>query len=160
MKRTPAFVRYPVGRSPWLRRWLLGLWSTGALFTLLAVFSPFMSVWHAQKTIILIAFVALAGWALRRFWHSQQPRYLVWTGENWQLEQEDHTPLPQPGCVEVRLDAQYGLLLYYRQVSQRCMTGTWLWADAQADPQRWHLLRCALYFLPAGVASAAMSERA
>lgn len=76
-----------------------------------------------------------------RFWRQQSPRQLRWDGERWWLAERDHAH--EGAEIQVRLDAQRCLLLWFRPVNGR--RPVWLWAQASADPQHWHLLRCALY---------------
>ena len=85
------------------------------------------------------------------------PRRLRWDGERWWVI--DSRGEQEGAQVQVRLDAQRWMLLWLvhpvMSGAQRWMLlwflpvgssrGTWLWAQASVDPQRWHLLRCALY---------------
>ena len=83
----------------------------------------------------------LASLGCWRFWRQQAARQLRWDGERWWLIDagREHEGAPP----QVRLDAQRWLLLWFRPLAGG--RGMWLWAQASADPQRWHLLRCALY---------------
>ena len=69
------------------------------------------------------------------------PRRLRWDGEHWWVI--DSRGEQEGAQVQVRLDAQRWMLLWFLPVGSS--RGTWLWAQASVDPQRWHLLRCALY---------------
>ena len=79
------------------------------------------------------------------------PRRLRWDGERWWVI--DSRGEQEGAQVQVRLDAQRWMLLWFRPVGSS--RGTWLWAQASVDPQRWHLLRCALY-LPQSSADATL----
>ena len=86
------------------------------------------------------------GWGLRCFWRRQRRRNLRWDGMEWFLLEPEHDPVIEaasPGEVRVQLDLQQCLLLRWHGQPGRQLE--WLWADSASDPQRWHLLRCALY---------------
>ncbi|WOP16618.1 hypothetical protein [Ottowia sp. SB7-C50] len=93
----------------------------------------------------MIASCVVASAALGWFWRRQIGRELRWDGECWWLGVPGQ-PLEQGGDdarLQVRLDAQRWMLLWFTAPGEP--RGTWLWAQASADPARWHLLRCALY---------------
>ena len=69
------------------------------------------------------------------------PRRLRWDGERWWVI--DSRGEQEGAQVQVRLDAQRWMLLWFHDPA--AARATWLWAQASHDPVRWHLLRCALY---------------
>ncbi|MDO5626045.1 MAG: hypothetical protein Q4G71_15320 [Pseudomonadota bacterium] len=139
LKTAPA-VTYPVGRSRRLALLLAAPWVLAALCLLSVLVWPFANAPTAVGALLAVLVLLLNGWALRRFWRAQVVRQLIWDGQAWHLD----APVAQgSGEISVRLDVQHCLLLLYRAPGAR--RGTWLWADAAAYPQRWHLLRCALY---------------
>ena len=141
MKEAPLVV-YPVGKTRWLA-WVLAVgWSLGALMLSLIHFLYFPVDGSRLSTIFMVATALLSGAALMAWWRRQATCTIRWDGERWHLlgaEQPD--AMADGGRIEVALDAQRALLLRYRtDVSSR-----WLWAQASSAPERWHLLRCAIY---------------
>ena len=85
------------------------------------------------------------------------PRRLRWDGERWWVI--DSRGEQEGAQVEVRLDAQRWMLLWFHDPA--AARATWLWAQASHDPVRWHLLRCALYSAaPLAAGSPADASRA
>lgn len=83
---------------------------------------------------------------LLHFWRArQQPRALHWNGRLWRVQaapgSQERVELAAPN---IALDAQRCLLLCCR--ARKSWRTFWLWLDADAAPEHWHALRCALYF--------------
>lgn len=140
-------VSYPVGRSAALAAVLAWPVAGGALLAIWACFSTWASALPALNAIILIVVVVVAAGAAWHFWRGQVPRTLHWDGVQWFLGDAAAGGAPDLGqegaSLQVRADAQRWLLLWFAPSGRR--GGRWLWAQASADPARWHLLRCALY---------------
>ena len=149
MHHAPA-VTYPIGRARSLRWGLVAFWLLGALPVVCMLFMPLAQEGPAQEAMISVVIVAviwgLSGLGLARFWRRQDPGALRWDGADWWLDGPDQgasAVTPSPGRAAVRLDLQRCLLLHWRANGRGPVR--WVWADADADPARWHLLRCALY---------------
>ncbi len=137
MTDAPA-VSYPVGRTPTLAIMLALLWLAGLL--------PAAVIVRQQDGLGVFAIglgLLAAGAALSAFWRGQRARLLRWDGACWGLREGALESTSDEARVAVHLDLQRVLLLSYRD-PQRARR-SWLWAQASSDPQRWHLLRCALY---------------
>ena len=151
----PPSVTYPIGRTPPLRRVLVVLWLLGWVPCLWLIFGALTGATQAQAAMNLIvicgAALAATGCAQWRFWGQQRERQLHWDGADWFLLELDGGALDQMsavGSATVRVDLQRCLLLRWRGRGDH--KRRWLWADAGVDPQRWHLLRCALYSKTSG----------
>jgi hypothetical protein len=134
-------VTYPVVPGPVLAAGMMGLAFSGPLI-LIATFvvAGVPSVFLAAAVLVGCAVVAAGCW---RFWKRQQrPRVLRWDGERWWLTAAGQDVAMDR--VQVRLDWQRWMLLWCRPAGSR-RGGEWLWIQAATDPQRWQLLRCALY---------------
>ncbi len=150
MLNAPA-VHYPVGRASSLGWLLAALWFVGALPYSWMLFEVLAHAGIAQEAIISVAFCGLlwllAGLALLCFWRFQVPACLHWDGDGWRLGVGETLPSSisayAAGQPAVRLDLQRCLLIRWQAPGGG--GARWLWADASADPQHWHLLRCALY---------------
>ncbi|MFD1893674.1 hypothetical protein [Ottowia beijingensis] len=136
----PAVV-YAVGRTRALAVWLTALSAGGLLMLVSVFFWPPAGAHTAQAAIFLLVFSTAAMLGCWHFWRGQVPRRLRWDGERWWVI--DSHGEQEGAQVQVRLDAQRWMLLWFRPVGSS--RGRWLWAQASVDPQRWHLLRCALY---------------
>lgn len=155
MTDAPA-VTYPVGRTPTLARVLALLWLAGLPPAVMVV----LQQGPAVAVVIGLGLLA-AGAALYSFWRGQRARQLRWDGANWGLCEGAQESGGDEARVELHLDLQRLLLLSYRDAGQP--RRQWLWAQASSDPQRWHLLRCALYSSAKSVAQSpadAEAERA
>ena len=137
-------VRYPAVRSRRLARVLFVLAAVQLLALLL------FAVLSHSPSPAAIAAQSLAAAAvctlLLHFWRArQQPRELHWDGQLWRVQaapgSQDSVELEAPA---VALDAQRCLLLCCRV--RKSWRTLWLWLDADAAPEHWHALRCALYF--------------
>ena len=140
MTDAPA-VSHPVGRTPALGRGLLALWLAGALLVAIVLVQPQAA--RGLASAVLLPTLLLTGVALLRFWRQQRARQLVWDGACWGVREAGGESFDDGTRVEVRLDLQRAALLLLRDPRER--RPLWLWAQASSDPQRWHLLRCALY---------------
>ena len=137
-------VRYPAVRSRRLAWALLVLAAVQLLALLL------LAVLSHSPSPAAIAAQSLAAAAvctlLLQFWRArQQPRELHWDGQLWRVQaapgSQDSVELE---ASTVALDAQRCLLLCCR--ARKSWRTLWLWLDADAAPEHWHALRCALYF--------------
>ena len=157
-------VAYPTGRSGALATVVAGLVCSGWLAALWVYFWAPALVHQAPVAILLILSCLASAGAAWHFWRRQIARTLRWDGAHWFLS----TAVPplelggEGAQVQVRLDAQRWMLLWFRAAGDR--RGQWLWVQARSEPPRWHLLRCALY-LPVtsantGGLSGADTERA
>ena len=143
-------VHYPVGRAASLGWLLTALWLLAAVPGVWMLFEALVQAGSAQAAIVSVAFCSflwlLAGLGLLGFWRRQVPRRLHWDGESWRLGVGETLPDAisslAPGTPAARLDLQRCLLIRWQAPGSQAR---WLWADALADPQHWHLLRCALY---------------
>ncbi|MDO5288153.1 MAG: hypothetical protein Q4F13_00765 [Pseudomonadota bacterium] len=141
MKVAPAVI-YPTGRSGRLLVLLVLPWLLAVFILLAGLLEAYNHAvsWPALIGQAMLSLVALllSGWSLGRFWQAQAVCQLAWDGQGWYLDGADRA-----GQVTVCLDVQHAMLLCYWWPDRSGRT--WLWADAQAFVQRWHLLRCALY---------------
>jgi len=154
MKGAPV-VLYPVGRTPVLGVALAVLGAAGLLVAAGRwLTGPFPADWRLGGLLAL--WLAVAG-GLWHFWRTQTRRWLMFDGERWQLGEPDAEDRPVGlvplTAVSVAFDGQRSLLLRLRadrgDPQQPRLPTAWLWTTRQADPQRWHLLRAALYSPPA-----------
>jgi hypothetical protein len=140
MSGVPAVV-YPVGRTKALAVVLTALVASGWLLALYACFWPPALIPSAPAAIVSMVSCAAVSVGCWRFWRAQTARHLRWDGERWWLVEAGSELEGAP--LQLRLDAQRWMLLWFRPLSAR--RAIWLWAEASTDPQRWQLLRCALY---------------
>lgn len=144
MHNAPS-VTYPVGRSRFLGAWLVLLWLAGAGVAGLWWRSP---GGHGWRLALVLAALALAAALAGRLWRSLGAQDLCWNGSTWQLQARG-TAAPAhevQGSLRVHLDLQRRLLLCLQAApAQGRASRHWLWAEAAADPARWHALRCAVY---------------
>lgn len=135
-------VTYPVGRSRFLAMLLLLLWLAGAGAAGLWWRAPGGQGW---RLALVLASLGLAGVLAWRFWRSLRAQALCWDGQSWRLRAG--APGPEAaGGLSVHLDLQRHLLLCLRERPEGGRAAWhWLWAEAAADPGRWHALRCAVY---------------
>ena len=144
-------VHYPVGRAASLGWLLTALWLLATVPGVWMLFEALAQVGSARAAIVSVAFCSflwlMAGLGLLGFWRRQVPRRLHWDGESWRLGVGETLPDAisslAPGTPAARLDLQRCLLIRWQAPGGG--GARWLWADASADPQHWHLLRCALY---------------
>lgn len=132
-------VVYPLGRSPFLRRLLLGLWLAGLLGIVLWAAQARLSAGHAAGA--LVALVG-AGMAARISWKNQPVGQLAWDGETWAWESvgcQSGSAMPE---LSVIADLQSRLLLRLDNQPGACL---WLWAERSSLPERWLDLRRAVY---------------
>ena len=135
-------VVYPLGRSSFLGRLLLGLWLAGLFSALLWWYLTRQLDWR-----MALAFVAvlLAGVAARTSWNHLPGGQLAWDGAVWRWESASY----QTGVAELELlvvaDFQRRLLL---RLENHARASLWLWAEQSAMPERWLDLRRAVYSPP------------
>ncbi|WP_137896431.1 hypothetical protein [Ramlibacter sp. 2FC] len=138
-------VTYPVGRSRFLALLLLSLWLAGAGVAGLWWRAPGGQGW--RLALVLAALLLAAGLAWR-FWRSLAALALCWDGHSWRLRAgaPDMAAPELAGRLSVQLDLQRHLLLcLHGRPEDGRPAQLWLWAEAKADPARWHALRCAVY---------------
>ena len=146
-------VRFPVGRTPALGVVLLALTIIGALLGI-AAWSSSASQADGRWGVVVVAWLCVST-GLWRFWRQQTRRWLAFDGEAWSIQGRDVADpladLVPLTSVHVVFDWQRSLLLQLKAGTsdRRRMATPWIWAARQADPQRWHLLRAALYSPPA-----------
>jgi hypothetical protein len=137
-------VTYPVGRSRFLVRALIVLWSAGAAVTLSWAAAEGALGWRLAVAAGLVLVSGLAAW---RTWRNGAQGFLRWDGVDWRFG-ESRTG-DDPTCqVTVALDFQGDLLLAVRpqeRPDRHARTPRWLWLERRHDPARWHALRCAVY---------------
>ena len=151
-------IRYPAVRSRRLAWALLFLAAVQLLALLLLAALNHVPSPTAIATQSLVA--AAVGALLLHFWHArQQPRELHWDGQLWRVQaapgSQDSVELEAPA---VALDTQRCLLLCCR--ARKSWRTHWLWLDADAAPEHWHALRCALYFCLDNLGAARRLEEA
>lgn len=151
-------VTFPVGRTATLAMGLAVLVWVGWGLAFFVSFGHPVAVGKARPAIVLLVPCLIAAGACWRFWRLQVPRQLCWDGERWHLITAGAEEGGDGARVQVRLDAQRWMLLWFRAAGAR--RGTWLWAQASTAPQRWHLLRCALYLPQTSAAPGVDVERA
>lgn len=142
----PPPVSHAVGRSVRLAALLAAPWLLGAGCAAYAVHLGSARVPSLALAGILVCALAFSAVTLALFWWRQSPGQLAWDGAQWRLQNETrdrHCDAWVLSGVEVRLDLQTALLLQAWRSGRR--RGVWLWAEANDDRARWHLLRCALY---------------
>lgn len=132
-------VIYPLGRSRFLGRVLLGVWLAGLVLVLLWYCIARELDW---RLAISFAAVAGTGVAARIGWNNAVAGQLTWDGEFWRWESLSY----QTGIAEYELsviaDFQYMLLL---RLENQAHARLWLWAERGAMPERWLDLRRAVY---------------
>jgi toxin CptA len=132
-------VVYPLGRSHFLRRLLLGLWLAGLLLTMLWLYVGQRLDWRVASAF---AAVLGAGAAVRAGWNNMPTGQLVWDGKAWRWESASY----QTGIAEHELsiiaDFQSRLLL---RLENPASASLWLWMERSAFPERWLDLRRAVY---------------
>ena len=135
-------VRYPAVRS---RRLAWALFVLAAAQVLALLLFVILSHSPSPATIAAQSLAAAVCSLLLHFWRTQQPRELHWDGQLWRVQaapgSQDSVELEAPA---IALDAQHCLLLCCR--ARKSWRTLWLWLDADAAPEHWHALRCALYF--------------
>ncbi|NZA02934.1 hypothetical protein H0I39_16510 [Ottowia beijingensis] len=108
----PAVV-YAVGRTRALAVWLTAL-SAGGLLMLVSVFLASSRRPHSASSYLFIGFSTAAMLGCWHFWRGQVPRRLRWDGERWWVI--DSHGEQEGAQVQVRLDAQRWMLLWFRPV--------------------------------------------
>ena len=152
MRCAPSVI-YPVGRSSFLARLLIGLGlSSVLLLTLWGWYATAFGRW--EWWVVALAWVLWAGWA-QTAWH-RIPRHatLEWDALETSV-QKDNKPgrwfwcLGEPGGgtsvaqVHVVADWQSGMLLRLADSKGR---STWVWAERTAHVDRWPDFRRAITF--------------
>jgi toxin CptA len=132
-------VAYPLGRSPFLGRLLLGLWLAGLFSVLLW--------WNVTRQLdwrmALAGFsVLLAGLAARTSWDKLPSGQLAWDGEVWRWESAGYQTGAAEHDLSVIADFQQSLLL---RLENPARASLWLWVEQSAMPERWLDLRRAVY---------------
>lgn len=132
-------VIYPLGRSRFLGRLLLGVWLAGLVLVLF-----WYSIARELDWRLVISFAAVAGTgvAARIGWNNAAAGQLTWDGEFWRWESSSY----QTGIAEYELsviaDFQHMLLL---RLENQAHARLWLWAERGTLPERWLDLRRAVY---------------
>ncbi|MGV8803515.1 MAG: hypothetical protein ACWA6Y_00965 [Polaromonas sp.] len=132
-------VVYPLGRSLFLRRWLLTLWLAGLLSVLLWAVSA-----RLQPDALALALVTVlgAGMAVRLSCKSLPCGQLAWDGDTWRREGAGSQSGGALNELSVIADLQSRLLLRFENQAGK---GLWLWVERSSLPERWLDLRRAVY---------------
>ncbi|MDL9998408.1 hypothetical protein QTI24_07350 [Variovorax sp. J22P240] len=130
-------VNYPVGRSRYAERLLLGLWALGVLGVTVACVQAAGFDWRQGILALSAAVAGLAAWTgvLR----CTDPADLSFDGQHWSIS--GHAAL-RTAQASVVLDLQALLLVH---LSEPARARRWVWVDRRAMPERWRDLRRALY---------------
>ena len=132
-------VAYPLGRSNFLNRVLLGLWAGGLTLSI-------VWLWMAQRADwrVGLAFFAVgsAGLAMRSGLKGLPTGQLVWDGNAWRWESAGYQTGIAEYDVSVVADLQSRLLL---RLQNPASASLWLWLERSALPERWLDLRRAIY---------------
>lgn len=147
-------TRYPYGRSPTLGGFL-GLVAACGLASILA----WLFAGTRSTELVFKAAIGLGAWIFSSLvawqgWRGMPVGELSWDGGQWILD--GATPGDQQIALawpRVHIDLQSGVLLSLRPMHGRTV---WLWLERRSDPQRWLMLRRALYS-PAQALSADMA---
>jgi toxin CptA len=133
-------VTYPVGRSRFLGQLLILGWLAGAGAGVVLWRFHGISSW---RLVVMAVALTLSGGLAWWLWRHLPDRCLRWDGQTWRLlASAQDSNAGQAARLAVRLDLQRHLLLRLRSLDG---VECWLWAEATADPARWHALRCAVY---------------
>jgi hypothetical protein len=163
MHSAPSVI-YPVGRSRFLAAVLGAFWVAAAGVSVLWWRSPGGTGWRLGLVWLALA---LAGLMACRLWQGLGECRLLWDGRSWRslLPPDLQAPVSaafpaaeaQSGQMRVHLDMQRHMLLRWQALDDGQGEGPggriggtvgpvrWFWADAAADPVRWHAFRCAVY---------------
>ena len=139
-------VSYPVGRSHWVARWVLGLAALAAAVQFVWLGHGARAGWGALAWLL----AASGAWLS---WRRRPQGRLGWDGQGWAWQSVAYPLGTTVSAPEVRLDLQRVMLL---RMSNPAGTDWLVWADAAADPGHWPDFRRAVHARPhnAGVASA------
>ncbi|MBH1957486.1 MAG: hypothetical protein I8H91_11800 [Burkholderiales bacterium] len=132
-------VVYPLGRSLFLGRLLLGLWLAGVCCVLLW--------WNATRQLdgrmaLAVFSVLLAGFAARTSRDNLPHGQLAWDGQAWRWESPGYQTGVAAQELSVVADFQRRLLL---RLENQASASLWLWVEQSAMPERWLDLRRAVY---------------
>jgi hypothetical protein len=153
-KNHPPAVVYPVRRPDELLAglallWLLGglglwLWRWRAGLPTVTLGVP--TLWFNGLVVILWL---TCGVRAAMQWWTAPAGLLRWDGLSWQWEPTSGAP-QLGGQLFVGLDLQQRLLLGWQAPQDKPavlkVPVLWLWVDGKNRHERWHTLRCAVYF--------------
>jgi toxin CptA len=132
-------VVYPLGRSRFQSRLLLGFWLAGLLAVSLWVYIAQQVDWRTVFAFIAVLATGIAAYIGTK---NSPIGQLAWDGEVWRWETLSY----QAGIAEYELsviaDFQHRLLL---RLQNQAHAKLWLWVERQAAPERWLDLRRAVY---------------
>lgn len=138
MHNAPPVV-YPLGRSSFQARLLMGVWLAGVAVSVLCAFLAPALGWR----LWLMAFAVLAvGGAAAWDWKKSPLGQLHWDARGWHWESLAYQSGTPVGRLSVVLDFQRVLLL---RLENQDHARLWLWAERKALPERWLDLRRAVY---------------
>ena len=133
-------VRYPLVRSAWLGRLLVGM---------AALDGALLAAWALSDAApaLLPLCAALTVWALAclcvgHFWVRSPCGVLVWSGQCWSMESMSGV---QPVAVQVHLDLQSFLWL---RLCRQGLRPQWVWLERSTAAGHWLDLRRAVYSRP------------
>ena len=132
-------VVYPLGRSNFLNRLLLGLWFSGLLLSILWLLIVQRFDWRIGSAFLA---VLCAGLAVRSGLKNLPTGQLVWDGNAWRWESAGYQTGIAEYDVSVTADLQSRLLL---RLENPASASLWLWLERGSLPERWLDLRRAIY---------------
>ena len=134
----PAVV-YPLGRSRFLGGLLLALWLAGLVLTLLWWATMRQPDW---RLLLASGSVLFSGLAARTAWNNLPGGQLAWDGNAWHRESTGYQTGAGEHSLSVIADFQQRLLL---RLENQAGASLWLWVEKNAMPERWLVLRRAVY---------------
>lgn len=132
-------VVYPLGHSRFHGYFLLCLWLTGSLLTLLWIYGSHAFDW---RVYLALTTVMLAGAVAYKGWKSTPVGQLTWDGQCWRWEGTGYLTGVTEQKLTVIVDFQSLLLL---RLENPAYAHLWLWAERRVLPERWLDLRRAVY---------------
>lgn len=132
---SPPAVSFPFDRSaaPWRFLWFV-LLCAGGVCAVLARQQPDD---HTLMILGLAWGLAFAGVIVA--WVQAPVGILVWDGSRWHCTAWPHLEV---GNVRIAMDFQSRVLVALKPAEG--LRIQWVWLSREADPLRWHTLRCAL----------------
>ena len=134
MHNAPS-VSYPVGRSLVAGGLATAAWLLGALACAQWTVQSQLNGWRLGAAGVALA---VAGLASAWNWWFMPRGILGWDGQSWTWTAADTT---YAGAVEIRLDLQQCLLVYFKSRAG----SHWLWLERTHCAERWDELRRAVY---------------
>ena len=138
MHSAPPVV-YPLGRSSFHARILLGLWLGGLAAFAMWCYAATSFDWRLAAALAAVSAAAVVAWL---GWKNSPQGRLRWDGQTWCWESQGYQSGTPVRTLSVALDFQRILLLCLENHDHARL---WLWAERSAMPERWMDLRRAAY---------------